>query len=60
MVGLWCGSQHSLVLTVEGKLYSWGRNLEGQLGKELIEKFKHKECMYKKIKITKIKKQLYD
>ena len=30
--GLTAGSQHSLILTQRGKLYSWGRNLEGQLG----------------------------
>ena len=26
------GSQHSLILSHTGKLYGWGRNLEGQLG----------------------------
>ena len=29
---LTAGSQHSLILSDRGKLYSWGRNLEGQLG----------------------------
>jgi len=27
-----CGSTHSLVLTSEGKIYSWGSNDKGQLG----------------------------
>ncbi|KAK7503604.1 hypothetical protein BaRGS_00005143, partial [Batillaria attramentaria] len=27
-----CGSLHSLLLTVDGEVYVWGRNLEGQLG----------------------------
>jgi len=27
-----CGLEHSLALTTEGKIYSWGSNGEGQLG----------------------------
>ncbi|XP_023343350.1 uncharacterized protein LOC111712841 [Eurytemora carolleeae] len=27
-----CGSQHSLILTDQGQVYTWGRNMEGQLG----------------------------
>ncbi|MPC11191.1 Ultraviolet-B receptor UVR8 [Portunus trituberculatus] len=27
-----CGSQHCLLLTTHGALYSWGRNMSGQLG----------------------------
>ena len=27
-----CGSQHRLLVTEEGGVYTWGRNLEGQLG----------------------------
>ena len=27
-----CGSQHSVLLTTHGSLYTWGRNMSGQLG----------------------------
>ena len=27
-----CGSEHSMALTTEGDLYSWGLNFKGQLG----------------------------
>ena len=27
-----CGAEHSLALTTEGELYSWGLNFKGQLG----------------------------
>lgn len=27
-----CGSEHSMALTTDGELYSWGLNFKGQLG----------------------------
>jgi len=27
-----CGWEHSLALTSKGKIYSWGNNVQGQLG----------------------------
>lgn len=32
ILSIHCGSQHSAILTKNGRLYTWGRNLEGQLG----------------------------
>ena len=32
IAGVTAGSQHSLILSQSGKLFGWGRNLEGQLG----------------------------
>ena len=27
-----CGSQHSVLLTTHGSVYTWGRNVSGQMG----------------------------
>ena len=32
-----CGWDHSIALTTEGDLYSWGRGSKGQLGNPLIK-----------------------
>ena len=34
VAGLACGGMHTLALTVEGRVYSWGVNDEGALGRE--------------------------
>jgi len=32
VVALACGNQHNLAISASGKLFAWGRNLDGQLG----------------------------
>ena len=35
IVDIACGSHHSLALTNEGKVYAWGENTSGQVGKSV-------------------------
>lgn len=35
--GIQCGASHSLALSVEGRLYSWGKNTQGQCGRGNLE-----------------------
>jgi len=40
-----CGFEHSLALTTEGKIYSWGKNNKGQLGHGEKTKLEKKPTM---------------
>lgn len=51
------GSSHGLLMTLDGDVYSWGRNAEGQIGNN--SKYEMVSQMYIPIKIGNILKFLY-
>lgn len=52
------GSSHGLLMTLDGDVYSWGRNAEGQIGNN--SKYEMVSQMYIPKKMGNISKFLYD
>lgn len=52
------GSSHGLLMTLDGDVYSWGRNAEGQIGNN--SKYEMVSQMFIPQKMGNISKFLYD
>jgi len=46
IIDIYCGVEHSLVLTNDGDVYAWGRNNYGQIGNGEIGRFEYQSMPY--------------